>query len=123
MALATVAALAAPLRRLQALVGPGWSTDAADDPAATMDAVHQMLTDVANSASHAWSSTTGEWSGTGADAAADFAATTTSAIDAAADRARGMSVTAYAAARAVAGAHRRLQALVDEFEAKASALE
>lgn len=119
----TVAALAAPIRRVQALVGPGWTADAAGDPATTLAAVRDMLADVASASGQAWRDTSGAWSGTGADAAADFAATTSSAIDAAADRAGGMGVAAEAAARAVAGAHRRLQDIVEEFEAKARALE
>ena len=119
----TAAALAEPIRRLQALVGPGWTADATTDPAATLTGVHRMLTGVASSAGHVWSRTAGEWSGTGADAAAEFAATTASAIDAAADRARGMGVTVDAATHAVTGARRRLQEIVDEFEARATALE
>jgi cell wall-associated NlpC family hydrolase len=118
---ATVAALAAPLRRVQALVGPGWAT--AGDPGATLSDVRDMLTDVASAAGQAWRHTEGGWSGAGADAAAEFAATTASAIDAAADRAGDLSATAEDAARAVADAHRRLQDVVDEFEAKASVLE
>ncbi|PRC45817.1 glycoside hydrolase, partial [Mycobacterium sp. ITM-2017-0098] len=120
---ATVAALAAPIRRVQALVGPGWTADPSGDPAAALADVRDALTDVADASGLAWQRTGGGWSGTGADAAADFAATTKSAIDAAADRASGLSVTAEAAAQAVADAHRRLQDIVEEFEARANALE
>jgi peptidoglycan DL-endopeptidase CwlO len=120
---ATVAALAAPIRRVQALVGPGWTADPSGDPAATLADVREALVDVAHAAGLAWQRTEAGWSGGGADAAADFAAATTSAIDAAAERAGGLGVTAEAAARAVADAHRRLQDVVEEFEARASALE
>lgn len=120
---ATVAALAAPLRRVQALVGPGWTGDPAADPATTLGTVRDMLAEVASASGQAWRHTSGGWSGAGADAAAEFAATTAAAIDAAADRAGGLGAAADTAARAVAGAHRRLQDIVDEFEAKAGALE
>ena len=118
-----VTALTAPIRRVQALVGPGWSGDPAADPAAVLVGVRDMLTGVAASAGQAWRSTGDGWSGAGADAAARFAQTTAAAIDGAAERAETLGATADSAAGAVAHAHRRLQAIVDEFEARASALE
>ncbi|GJF17201.1 glycoside hydrolase [Mycolicibacterium cyprinidarum] len=120
---ALVAALAAPIRQVQALVGPGWSGDTAADPPAVLAGVQHMLADVANSAGQAWRHTGAGWSGAGADAAAEFAARTATAIDDAAERAGNLGATAESAAGSVARAHRRLQAIVDEFEAKASALE
>lgn len=120
---ATVAALAAPIRRIQALVGPGWSSDPSGDPGATLAHVRDALADVADAAGQAWQRTGDGWSGRGAEAAADFAAATASAIDAAADRAGELSLTAEDAARAVADGHRRLQDIVEEFEARASMLE
>ncbi|TRW79799.1 NlpC/P60 family protein [Mycolicibacterium sp. 018/SC-01/001] len=118
-----VSALAAPLRRVQALVGPGWSSDPVGDPAAILTGVRDTLTDVADAASQAWHQADADWSGSGADAAAEFAATTTAAIDGAAERAGQLGSVARDAAGAVASAHRRLQDIVDEFEAKAAALE
>lgn len=123
MTSALVSTLAAPLRRVQALVGPGWSGDPAGDPAAVLSGVRDSLTDVADAASHAWREADADWSGSGADAAAEFAATTTAAIDGAAERAGQLGSVARDAAGAVAAAHRRLQDIVDEFEAKAAALE
>ncbi|CAA0131035.1 Murein DD-endopeptidase MepH [Mycolicibacterium vanbaalenii] len=120
---ALITALSTPIRRVQALVGPGWSGDPAADPAAGLAATRDMLADVAHSAAQAWQRTSGEWSGAGSDAAAQFAATTTAAIDEATERAAGLGVTAGRAAESVAAAHRRLQAIVDEFEARAGALE
>jgi len=120
---ALVSALAAPLRRVQALVGPGWSGDPTGDPAAVLTGVRDTLTDVADAASQAWREADADWSGSGADAAAEFAATTTAAIDGAAERAGRLGSVAHAAAGAVAAAHRRLQDIVEEFEAKAAALE
>ncbi|CAN3127666.1 C40 family peptidase [Mycobacterium sp. smrl_JER01] len=117
----TVAALTAPLRRVQQLVGPGRS--AAEDPADALGRVRDMLDDVAMSAGQAWSRTEQSWWGTGADAAAEFAASTAAAIDAAAERTAHLEVAASDAATAVAGAHRRLQLIVDEFESTASSLE
>ncbi|MDZ4268328.1 MAG: C40 family peptidase, partial [Mycobacterium sp.] len=61
--------------------------------------------------------------GAGADAAALFAATTAAAIDDAAERAGSLGATADSAAGAVTRAHRRLQGIVEEFEARASVLE
>ncbi len=118
-----VTALAAPIREIQALVGPGWSGDPGADPAAVLAGVSTMLSDVAAAAGSAWSATGAGWSGAGADAAADFATTTAAAIDGAAERAGSLGATAEGAAAAVARAHRRLQSIVDEFEAKAAALE
>lgn len=118
-----VSALTAPLRRVQALVGPGWSGEPAGDPAAVLSGVRDTLTDVADAASQAWRAADADWSGSGADAAAEFAATTTAAIDGAAERAGRLGSVARDAAGAVAGAHRRLADIVEEFEAKAAALE
>ncbi|MGE3659512.1 MAG: C40 family peptidase [Mycolicibacterium sp.] len=120
---ALVTALAAPIRRVQELVGPGRSADPGGDPASALGGVRDMLADVANSAQRAWHQTGPGWTGAGAEAAAEFAATTSAAIDAAADRAAGLSATVGHASDAVAGAHRRLQQIVDDFEARANALE
>jgi cell wall-associated NlpC family hydrolase len=120
---ALVTALAAPIRRVQALVGPGWSADSVADPAAALTGVRDTLTEVADAAGRAWREAEAGWSGSGADAAAQFAAATSAAIDGAAIRAGQLGVTAGDAAAAVAGAHRRLQSIVDEFEARAGALE
>ncbi|ORB25038.1 C40 family peptidase [Mycolicibacterium parafortuitum] len=120
---ATVEALAAPIRRLQTLVGPGFSGDPSADPASALRGVRQMLDDIAGSSGQAWRTVEAGWAGAGADAAADFAASTSRAIGDAAQRASTLGVAAEDAAAAVARAHQRLQAIVDEFEAKATALE
>ena len=120
---ALVSALTAPIRRVQSLVGPGWPDDPAAGPAAELGGVRDTLADVANSAEQAWRRTATEWSGSGADAAAQFAAATAAAIDSAAQRAGHLGATVEQAAGAVARARRRLQAILDEFEARASALE
>lgn len=93
------------------------------DPTAVLTGVRDTLNDVADAASQAWREADADWSGSGADAAAEFAATTTAAIDGAADRAGRLGAVARTAAGAVAAAHRRLQDIVEEFEAKATALE
>ncbi|QRZ08253.1 C40 family peptidase [Mycolicibacterium austroafricanum] len=120
---ALVSALAAPIRRVQSLVGPGWSADPAADPAVALTGVRDTLTDVADAAGRAWLDAEAGWSGSGADAAARFAAATSAAIDGAAARAGQLGVAAGEATAAVARAHGRLQSIVDEFEARASALE
>lgn len=120
---ALVETLAAPIRRVQALVGPGHPGAPSADPAAELGGVRDVLAGVADSARQAWHRTDPGWSGAGADAAAEFAATTAAAIDDAADRAGSLGVTVGQAGEAVARARRRLSDIVDEFEARASALE
>lgn len=118
---ALVEALSAPIREVQALVGPGWSADA--DPAALLGAVRKALVDVSARADSSWQRTGGWWSGDGADAAAGFSAATVAAIDALAERADHLGATAGAAAAAVSRANERLRDIVERFEATASALE
>ncbi|HKP44941.1 C40 family peptidase [Mycobacterium sp.] len=120
---ALVAALSAPIREVQSLVGPGWSGDRAADPASVLDGVRDALTDVSAGAGRAWHHTGGWWSGAGADGAAGFSAATVAAIDAMAVRAGQLGATAGAAAAAVARANERLRSIVDGFEARAAALE
>jgi cell wall-associated NlpC family hydrolase len=116
-----VAALAAPLRAVQSMVGPGWSADSADDPVTALAHARDGLSDVAEATGRSWRQT--EWTGTGADGAADFMARTRAAIDGLADRADQMGVAASAAGAAVARAHLRLRDIVDDFESRAAALE
>jgi len=123
MASPLVSALAAPIRRVQALVGPGRTSDPSGDPAAVLSGVRDTLTDVADAAGQAWRQAEAAWAGTGADAAAQFAATTAAAIDHAAERAGELGAAARGAADTVGAARRRLQDIVDEFEATAAALE
>lgn len=120
---ALVSTLAAPIRRVQTLVGPGWSSDPATDPAAALAEVHRGLTGVAASAGQAWDRIGPGWSGAGADAAAKFAAKAAAAIDDAAESAAHLGARVDDVAGVVARAHRRLQTIVDEFEARASELE
>ncbi|MDY6997916.1 MAG: C40 family peptidase [Actinomycetota bacterium] len=118
-----VSTLAAPIRRLQALVGPGWSADPATDPVTALASVRAGLADTAAAAGRAWGAAAAGWSGAGAEAAAGFAASTRSAIDDAADRTGRLGTVAGDAGAAVAHARRRLQDILDEFEATAAALE
>jgi peptidoglycan DL-endopeptidase CwlO len=118
-----VAALSAPIREVQSLVGPGWSDDPTGDPASVLGGVRDALSDVAAAAGRDWNQASAEWAGAGADGAAEFAATTLAAIDALAIQADHLGTTAGTAAAAVARANQRLQVIVDGFEARASALE
>jgi cell wall-associated NlpC family hydrolase len=120
---ALIASLAAPIRELQALVGPGWSSDPAGDPATSLSGVRDILADVAAAARRAWSRAEASWLGSGADAAAVFAATTVSAADELATRVDELGSTAQNAGAAVSRAHERLRAIVARFEARAAALE
>jgi len=120
---ALTAVLAEPIRRLQALVGPAWSPGPGGDPSAALFDARDVLSETAAAAARAWRATGAGWHGSGADAAAEYAAATTTAIDEAAERTGSMGVVAGQAADAVAHARRRLQQILDDFEAVASALE
>ena len=98
---ALVTALAAPIHEVQSLVGPGWSSDPAGDPAASLGRVRDALADVSAAARRAWNDTDAHWSGTAADAAAEFAAATVAAADALAMRASQLGRAADTAAAAV----------------------
>ena len=87
-------------------MGPGWSGDPAGDPAAALGRVRDALADVSAAARRTWNDTDAHWSGTAADAAAEFAAATVAAIDALAMRASQLGTAADTAAAAVARRHR-----------------
>ncbi len=123
MPTALVAGLAAPLHEVQLLVGPGWSNDPAGDPAHTLSAVRDALAEVSAAARRAWTQAESTWTGTGADAAAQFAAETVAATDALAMHADQLGRAAGTVAAAVARARERLRAIVEGFEARAAALE
>lgn len=120
---ALVAALSAPIREVQALVGPGWSSDPAGDPAAALGSVRDALAEVSATARRAWTRAEAGWSGAGADAAAEYAAATVAAADALAGKVEELGTTAQTATAAVARARERLRAIVEDFEARAAALE
>ena len=113
---ALVAALAAPIREVQALVGPGGSSN-------PFGAAHTALADIAAASRHAWSHAEMNWSGTAADAAAEFAATTIDTAEALAQRVDELGAAAQNAGEAVTRARERLRTIVEEFEARAAALE
>ncbi|MGO4442591.1 C40 family peptidase [Mycobacterium sp. 2YAF39] len=121
MATGLVAALAAPLKAVQSMVGPGWSANSASDPRPVLTRARDALADVSAATRQSWLAT--DWTGVGADGAADFTARTVAAIDDLADRAEAMNAAVGAADAAVARAHERLRDIVDGFEARAAALE
>jgi cell wall-associated NlpC family hydrolase len=116
-----VSALSAPIREVQALVGPGWS--GGDDAAAVLLGVRDALADVSVAGRRAWDDAAGQWVGDGADAASAFTKETVAAVDALATRAEHLGASAAKAADAVARARARLRAIVEEFEARAATLE
>ncbi len=118
-----VAALAAPIREVQSLVGPGWSTDPGGDPAAALGRVRDALAGVSAAARRSWTHAEVSWFGAGADAAAEFAATTVAAAEALAGKVDQLGTAAQSAAAAVARASERLRSIVEDFEARAAALE
>jgi cell wall-associated NlpC family hydrolase len=117
---ALVSALAAPLREVQALVGPGWSTPGGPDVA--IAEVRNALSTVAAASRRSWASV-GDWSGAAADAAGRSAAVTAATADALADRADALGAAARQAGDVVQSAGARLAAIVDGFEDRAAALE
>ncbi|WP_029116629.1 C40 family peptidase [Mycobacterium sp. URHB0044] len=118
-----VSVLAAPIRELQALVGPGWAGSTDGDPAVVFAGVRDALADVSANGRRAWDQAGAEWTGAGADAAAEFSHATVAAVDALALRADHMGAATARAADAVARARQQLHAIVEEFEARAEALE
>ena len=120
---ALVAALAAPIREVQSLVGPGWSSDPAGDPATALGRVRDALADVTAAARRTWNQAEQRWIGAGADAAAEFAATTVAAAEALVGRVDQLGATAQTAGAAVSRANERLRTIVERFEARAAALE
>ncbi len=118
---ALVATLSAPIRDVAARVGPGWS--AGGDPAPLLAAVRDELAAVSESASSAWHSAEPEWTGAAAHAAREFSAATVSAVSTIAARADELAAATRTAAAAVARARTRLEAIIEEFEARATALE
>ncbi len=121
MGSALVAALAAPLHELQAAVGPGLFTG--DDPATILLNASRALTDVAATGSATVGQIGGIWSGLAADAVTQAISTALDGAAGLATHAMGMASRVGAASDAVARAKARLQRIVDDFEATASALE
>jgi peptidoglycan DL-endopeptidase CwlO len=120
---ALVTALAAPIREVQSLVGPGWSSGPGGDPASALGRVRDALADVSAAARGAWNDADAGWSGTAADAAAEFAAATVATADALSTHADRLGRAADTVAAAVVRARERLRAIVEGFEARAAALE
>lgn len=116
-----MATLTAQLKAVQSMVGAGWSDDPQADPRAVLARARDSLFGVSAAARRSWLRT--DWTGAGADGAADFVARATAAIDRLADRIDQMSMAAGAAGAAVARAHQRLRDIVDGFEARAAAME
>ncbi|MCV7299680.1 C40 family peptidase [Mycobacterium barrassiae] len=121
MTSALVASLAAPLRAVQSMVGPGWTDDPFGGPAASLARARDALTDIAAATRGSWARTS--WTGAGADGAADFIVRTAEAIDRLAENTDQMTGAARAAGAAVARAHARLAEIVASFDARAAALE
>ena len=118
---AVVAALAAPIRDVVATVGSGWAAGA--DPASALAAVREHLAIVSAATAGSWRVAGVGWAGPGADAAREFSRATVAAVESLAQRADHLGVTATEAAEAVATARARLQTILDEFEARATAVD
>jgi peptidoglycan DL-endopeptidase CwlO len=118
---ALIAALAAPIREVAARVGPGWSDQG--DPATALARVRDLLMDVAAAARDGWGRTADEWSGAGADGAADFVSAAAHRADQVALRIDQLRANTAGAADAVARARSRLHDIINRFEDRATALE
>jgi peptidoglycan DL-endopeptidase CwlO len=118
-----IATLSEQIREVQALVGPGWSSDPTTDPAAVLVGTQTALSEVSRAAGQAWNRAAEHWSGTGAEGAADFAAATVATANVLAARIDQLGATAKTAGTAVSRANERLEAIVERFEARAAALE
>jgi cell wall-associated NlpC family hydrolase len=112
---ALVDGLSAPLRQLLADLGTGAPS------AAALSGIRVALTDLAVATGRSWQGT--RWEGGAGEAAADFTGSTVAALDELATRAGHLDAAASAAAADVARARERLQAIIDDFEARAAALE
>lgn len=117
---ALVAALAAPIRDLQSLVGSG---DSGAGPGAALAGVRDGLADVSAAVGAAWNEASAQWRGAGADGAGGFMASTIAAADALAATVDDLGIAAGEVASAVATARERLRAIIERFEARATALE
>lgn len=111
---ALVSGLAEQIRAVQATVGTG-------SPTAELSGIRDALADVSVAAGGSWQQT--RWVGAGGDAASEFTRATVTAVDALASRTDHLGIAAARAADAVARARARLRAIVEEFEARAAALE
>jgi hypothetical protein len=107
---ALVAALTGPIREVRGLVGPGWS----DEPATALGGARDALDDVSAASRLAWRHAQANWSGAGADAAAQFAAATVAATEALAARVEQLRATAQTAGlgRTVRSPRRRAGAVL-----------
>jgi cell wall-associated NlpC family hydrolase len=118
-----VATLAAPIREVQALVGPEWSGDPFTDSTVALRRARDALFEVSTAVRHSWDTAGAHWYGSAADGAGDFMTSTVSSIDGLAEHVDRMSATAGSASAAVTRARARLHEIVDGFEARAAALE
>ncbi len=118
-----MAALAAPIREVRSLVGPGPGGAPSADPAMLLADARDALTDVKARAERSWGPAGAGWSGLAADRAAQFVAATAETAGALAQRAEQLTTRVGTATAAVARARARLQAIIEDFEARAAALE
>ncbi|MGE2718105.1 C40 family peptidase [Mycolicibacterium celeriflavum] len=116
---ALVAGLAAPLRELESMVGPGTGSELAS----ALRDVHDALREVSAATTQAWSRAAAHWTGSGADAAAGVFSAAAVQADELAERIGRLGAAAESAGAAVARARERLRGIVDAFEARAAALE
>lgn len=118
-----VAALLAPLRELQSMVGDGRLAASIEDPAGQLRVVGSGLAELATTGRRAMGVVRDGWSGQGAGAAGQFFATAFSAVDDVGTRSSALAGRVDAASDAVGLAHADLQRIVDDFTSTAHALE
>jgi cell wall-associated NlpC family hydrolase len=91
------------------------------EAARTLTGIRHALGELAVATGRSWQQT--RWVGEAGDAASEFTSATVAAVEALAERADRLGESATNAADAVARARERLQAIIDDFEARAAALE
>lgn len=121
MASALAAALAAPLYKMVALIGAGSPTGS--EPAAALAEIRDLLADVSAALRTDWSHADDEWSGAGADGAAEFVGGVAQVADRLSSEVDELRVRAGDAARAVERARSRLRDIVNRFEDRVATLE
>ena len=121
MTSALVAALTEAIRDVAAVVGPGWPDGSG--PAAALGAFRDQLRTATGDTTGAWRGVESGWSGIAADAAREFGDTTAVAIEAMMARTEELGAASERASAAVARARSRLEAVLEEFEARAATLD
>ena len=103
------------------MVGDGWPPGAG--PTAGLVAASGQLRGAAESAAGSWYAAEAGWTGVAADAAREFSGSNVASLESLGSRVKHLGVAAAQAAEAVVRARVRLHAIVEDFEARATAID